>query len=432
MSYRRVQIGSLFVLSMVATALLASGVPALTGPTTIAPLVDQVKDAVVNITAVRSGNTDFFGRRWQSRETRAIGSGVIIDAEKGYVVTNEHLISGAETVVVTLVDEREFIAEIVGQDAATDVAVLTIPSEDLKALTLADSDKTRVGDFVLAIGNPFGQLQHTVTSGIVSGLGRQGLGIEAIEDFIQTDAAINEGNSGGPLINFSGEIIGINTAILGRAGNVGIAFAIPSNLVKEIVTELIEFGGITRGFLGVYMANIPPAELERYTRMFELDELEGVYVLHVREGTAAFEAGIEQHDIITSFNGKNITASADLTREINLAEIGETVPIELLRDGKLETVYVEIRPRTWSGDIIHRSLEGSTLGNINVEDEYFGELNGKGWVIRDIQPDSPVSQLDLVVGDVIIPLAKYRDRRNTEIEIYRDGENLTISTRPSD
>ncbi|MXZ55158.1 MAG: PDZ domain-containing protein [Gammaproteobacteria bacterium] len=432
MSYRRVQIGSLFVLSMVATALLASGVPALTGPTTIAPLVDQVKDAVVNITAVRSGNTDFFGRRWQSRETRAIGSGVIIDAEKGHVVTNEHLISGAETVVVTLVDEREFVAEIVGQDAATDVAVLKIPSEDLKALTLADSDKTRVGDFVLAIGNPFGQLQHTVTSGIVSGLGRQGLGIEAIEDFIQTDAAINEGNSGGPLINFSGEIIGINTAILGRAGNVGIAFAIPSNLVKEIVAELIEFGGITRGFLGVHMANIPPAELERYTRMFELDELEGVYITHVREGTAAFEAGIEQDDIITSFNGKNITASTDLTREINLAEIGETVPIELLRDGILETVYVEIRPRTWSGDLIHRSLEGSTLGNINVEDEYFGELNGKGWVIRDIQPDSPASQLDLVVGDVIIPLAKYRDRRNTEIEIYRDGENLTISTRPSD
>lgn len=432
MSYRRVQIGSLFVLSMVATALLASGVPALTGPTTIAPLVDQVKDAVVNITAVRSGNTDFFGRRWQSRETRAIGSGVIIDAEKGHVVTNEHLISGAETVVVTLVDEREFVAEIVGQDAATDVAVLKIPSDDLKALTLADSDKTRVGDFVLAIGNPFGQLQHTVTSGIVSGLGRQGLGIEAIEDFIQTDAAINEGNSGGPLINFSGEIIGINTAILGRAGNVGIAFAIPSNLVKEIVAELIEFGGITRGFLGVHMANIPPAELERYTRMFELDELEGVYITHVREGTAAYEAGIEQDDIITSFNGKNITASTDLTREINLAEIGETVPIELLRDGILETVYVEIRPRTWSGDIIHRSLEGSTLGNINVEDEYFGELNGKGWVIRDIQPDSPASRLDLVVGDVIIPLAKYRDRRNTEIEIYRDGENLTISTRPSD
>ena len=348
------------------------------------------------------------------------------------MVTNEHLISGAETVIVTLVDEREFVAEIVGQDAATDVAVLKIPSEDLKALTLADSDETRVGDFVLAIGNPFGQLQHTVTSGIVSGLGRQGLGIEAIEDFIQTDAAINEGNSGGPLINFSGEIIGINTAILGRAGNVGIAFAIPSNLVKEIVAELIEFGGITRGFLGVYMANIPPAELERYTRMFELDELEGVYITHVREGTAAFEAGIEQDDIITSFNGKNITASTDLTREINLAEIGETVPIELLRDGKLETVHVKIRPRTWSGDIIHRSLEGSTLGNINVEDEYFGELNGKGWVVRDIQPDSPASQLDLVVGDVIIPLAKYRDRRNTEIEIYRDGENLTISTRPSD
>ncbi|MYI77412.1 MAG: PDZ domain-containing protein [Gammaproteobacteria bacterium] len=234
------------------------------------------------------------------------------------------------------------------------------------------------------------------------------------------------------MINFSGEIIGINTAILGRAGNVGIAFAIPSNLVKEIVAELIEFGGITRGFLGVHMANIPPAELERYTRMFELDELEGVYITHVREGTAAFEAGIEQDDIITSFNGKNITASTDLTREINLAEIGETVPIELLRDGILETVYVEIRPRTWSGDLIHRSLEGSTLGNINVEDEYFGELNGKGWVIRDIQPDSPASQLDLVVGDVIIPLAKYRDRRNTEIEIYRDGENLTISTRPSD
>ncbi len=432
MSYSRVQIGSLFVLSLVATALLASGVPALTGPTTIAPLVEEVQDAVVNITALRSGNTDFFGRRWQPRgETRAIGSGVIIDAEKGHVVTNEHLIRDAEQILVTLVDEREFVAEIVGQDAATDVAVLKIPSDDLKALPLADSDKTRVGDFVLAIGNPFGQLQHTVTSGIVSGLGRQGLGIEAIEDFIQTDAAINEGNSGGPLINFSGEIIGINTAILGRAGNVGIAFAIPSNMVKEIVSELIEFGGITRGFLGVHMANIPPAYYEDYTKMFELDELEGVLITFVREGTAASDAGIERYDVITSFNGESVSKSTDLTREINLAEIGETVPIELLRDGKLQTVYAEIRPRTWGGDAAHPGLAGATIGNINVEDEYFGELKGKGWVVRDIRPDSPASKLDLKVGDVIIPLARYREPGSTDVEIYRDGENITISTRPS-
>lgn len=432
MSYSRVQIGSLFVLSLIAIGLCASGVPALTGPTTIAPLVEEVQDAVVNITAQRSADTDFYGRRWASRESRAIGSGVIIDAENGYVVTNEHLIRNAERVVVNLVDEREFVAEIVGQDAATDVAVLKIPSDDLNALPLADSDKVRVGDFVLAIGNPFGQLQHTVTSGIVSGLGRKGLGIEDIEDFIQTDAAINEGNSGGPLINFSGEIIGINTAILGRAGNLGIAFAIPSNLVSEIVGELIEFGGITRGFLGVGMSDISPEYAEKYTKSYELDKIVGVLITHVVEGSAAFEAGIERHDVITSFNGETISGRTELYSEIKLAKIGETVPIELLREGKFKTVYAEIRPQTWSGDRAHATLAGSTLGDINAQDEYYSELNGKGFVVRDIEPDSPASKLDLKVGDVIlyVPPSQMTSGGDTEIEIYRDGENLTISTSP--
>ncbi|MYD45978.1 MAG: PDZ domain-containing protein [Gammaproteobacteria bacterium] len=424
MNHRRVQVGSLFVLSLVATVLLASGVPALIGPTTVAPLVEEVKDAVVNINATRSA--DFFGRRWSRRDSQAIGSGVIIDAENGYVVTNEHVIRGAKTVKVTLADEREFVATMIGADAATDVAVLQIPSEDLHALPLADSDETRVGDFVLAIGNPFGLLEHTVTSGIVSGLGRQGLGIEAIEDFIQTDAAINQGNSGGPLINFSGEIIGINTAILGPSGNLGIAFAIPSNLVSAIVDELVEFGGIARGYLGVGMDDIAPDEKEKIIRMYELDEVVGVLITRVEEGSAAFDAGIKADDIITSFNGNVVEQYPDLWRQINIAKIGEKVPIELLRDGELQTVYAEIRPKTWHVDWQYPFLAGATLRDINPQDEQFDELEGKGWFIQKLQPNSPASELELEVGDVITPLSGFR-RDIDVIEIYRDGETQTIS-----
>ena len=435
MTLRRVQIGSFIAMTLVAIGTLASGVSALTGgPTTIAPLIEAVKASVVNISATRPSETatpEFWSRwgRQTQRERRAIGSGVIIDAENGYIITNEHVIRNSVGIVVTLDDGRAVDATVVGDDPASDVAVLQITADNLKALALADSDKTRVGDFVVAIGNPF-QLQQTVTSGIVSGLGRKGLGIEEIEDFIQTDASINQGNSGGPLINFFGEVIGINTAIVGGSsgGSVGIGFAIPSNLVKDVVHQLIEFGGITRGFLGIVMSELDPSEAGKYAEMYNLEEVVGVKVTHVMEGTAAFEAGIEKYDFITSFDGEIVSGIGELSNQIKLAKIGDKVPIEILRDGESLTVYAEVRPRTHSGDRLDTVLRGSIVGNINPQDQYFTELDGSGIVIRSIEPDSPAANLGLEVGDVILDISPSDDSdiKQKAIEIFRDGETLTI------
>ena len=324
--------------------------------------------------------------------------------------------------MVTLDDGRSVEATMIGADQASDVAVIQINTDNLKALELADSDKVRVGDFVVAIGNPY-RLQQTVTSGIVSGLGRKGLGIEDIEDFIQTDAAINQGNSGGPLITFTGELIGINTAILGRSG---IGFAIPSNLVSDVVDQLIEFGGVTRGFLGIEMAVF--SEAEKYAEIYDLgnEDLTGVVVENVIEGTAASKAGLKKYDVITSFNGENITNMRELVSQIKLAKIGEDVPIAIVRDGKFMTLHAAVQPRTYSGDRIDEALRGSTIGQINPQDPHFTDLDGYGFVIRNIEPESPASKLDLAIGDVILDISRPVDGQKT-LEIYRSGEVKTIT-----
>ncbi|MXZ44990.1 MAG: PDZ domain-containing protein [Gammaproteobacteria bacterium] len=430
MKLKKFQMGALFALSLFATYLLASGVSALVGPKSIAPLVEEVKASVVNITSIKSSRSSIWTRRW-TQPSRAIGTGVIIDADNGYIVTNEHLISNSERVMVTLEDEREFEAEIIGDDAASDVAVLKITADDLTAVPLADSDETRVGDFVFAIGNPFGQLQNTVTSGIVSGLGRTGMGIGDIEDFIQTDAAINEWHSGGTLINFSCEVIGINTAIIGNSGNIGIAFAIPSNLVKEVVEELLEFGGIPRGILGIHMRPVRLDEVEEYSRLYGIDELKGVMVTQVVNGTGASEAGIKTYDVITTFNGEQVVGVNELVGQVKQVRVGDTVPVELFRDGEFMTVHAEIRTRTFMGDRI--GLAGAALGEIHAQDEHFEKLKGDGWVVRDILEDSQASKLGLQVNDVILraDIPQPGEDGPAVYEIFRDGENITI-TAPED
>ena len=281
---------------------------------TLAPMLDQSKPAVVNI-ATRSHvpvqynpllNDPFFRRFFnipqqqqpQKRTTQSLGSGVIFDAKQGLVLTNNHVIQRADEITVSLTDGRSFQAELVGSDPETDVALIKIPAEQLTALPLADSDQLRVGDFVVAIGNPFG-LGQTVTSGIVSALGRSGLGIEGYENFIQTDASINPGNSGGALVNLRGELVGINTAIFSpnqRVGNIGIGFAIPSNMVRQISDQLIKYGEVKRAYLGVQMQDITPD----LAKAFNLDSNNGAVVTRVQKGSAADDAGVKVGDIITA------------------------------------------------------------------------------------------------------------------------------------
>ncbi len=446
MSYKRVQIGSLFILSLIAIGSFASGVPALTGPKTIAPLIEAVTPSVVNISADRRIFDDDDVRNQYRRNTRtAIGSGVIIDADKGYIVTNEHVIRDATELRISLHDGTTYKATVVGEDRYSDIALLEVEAEDLKALTLADSDKTRVGDFVVAIGNPF-RLQHTVTSGIVSALGRKNLNIEEVEDFIQTDASINQGNSGGPLINFYGEVIGINTAIIGgSSGSVGIGFAIPSNMVKETIDQIIEFGSVSRGFLGVggrgpFDDKFDPAS---YARMYGLDAFNGVRIDSVDEGSPADDAGIQDDDVIISFDGEPIAEWDSLMNQIRRAKLGENVPIELFRDGKKLTLYAEIRP-LYSEEKF--AFEGATLfadsALIRVrptDDTWMGQWGSNRYDFRDIivynvtdiEPDSEADQMGMEVYDQIIRSDVYSDtdgNQVVEVEVLRDErERIKLS-----
>ncbi len=281
------------------------------------------------------------GRRQQNPRGRtAQGSGFII-SEKGYVLTNSHVVTDAEEISVELQDGRSFTAEVVGTDPESDVGVIKIDGEDLPLLEMADSDEVEVGKWVLAIGNPLG-LSHTVTAGIVSAKGRSGLQLAAYEDFIQTDAAINFGNSGGPLINLQGKAVGINTAIAGPGGNIGIGFAIPSNMAKKISDQLIEDGEVVRGYLGV----LPQDMTAQMAQALDLEGTKGVLIPQVTEGSAADKAGIEQGDVIVEVEGKPIESASGLRNRIAEFKPGTRVDITILRDGsrKALTVKLEKRP----------------------------------------------------------------------------------------
>jgi serine protease Do/serine protease DegQ len=321
----------------------------------LAPVLKGVLPGVVNI-AVRGTvpvkdnplYRDPFLRRFfdlperpPEREFQSAGSGVIVDAERGYVLTNNHVIAQADEITVGLKDGRRLQAKLRGADPEADIALLEIPAEGLVAVPMGDSGALEVGDFVVAVGNPFG-LGQTVTSGIVSALGRSGLGIEGYEDFIQTDAAINPGNSGGALIDLRGRLIGINTAIVGPSGgNVGIGFAIPANMARKITEQLATYGSVKRGQLGVMIQDLTPDLAEA----FNLDVSGGAVIANVLPSSSADRAGLERGDVIVAVDGATIRNAAQLRNKIGLLRLGETVELEVVRKGKTTTVTAKIGAR---------------------------------------------------------------------------------------
>ncbi len=348
----------------------------------------------------------------RERRQRSLGSGVIVSRD-GYVLTNHHVIREADAVLVALSDEREFKAEVVGTDSLTDLAVLKIETDDLPVLPLGNSDKVRVGQVVLAIGNPFG-LSSTVTMGIVSARGRSGMGITGYEDFIQTDAAINPGNSGGALINLSGELIGINTAIFSRSGGYqGIGFAVPSNMAGHVMDSLIETGTVKRGWLGVSIQDLTPELAEQ----FGLDEARGALVAEVLSGTPAAEAGIKAGDVIVSVDGREIKDNIELRNRIAEYSPGTEVEIGLIREGEKERMKVELgeRPgeKELAGGDFHRPKEsgeaqaaGMHVADLTsaLADRLDIEKDVSGVVVVDVESGSRASRAGVMVGDLVFRL----------------------------
>lgn len=379
----------------------------------LAPMLDRVIPGVVNIstrTRIQEQENpllrDPFFRRFfdlpnvpRQRESQSLGSGVVVDAAKGYVLTNHHVINKADEVTVTFRDGRSFIAKLVGTDPETDVAVIQIPAEKLTAVAIGDSGKLRVGDFVVAIGNPFG-LGQTVTSGIVSALSRSGLGIEGYEDFIQTDASINPGNSGGALVNLRGELVGVNTAIVGPSGgNIGIGFAIPVNMAQDIMAQLIQFGEVRRGRLGIAMQDLTP----ELAKALNIKATKGAIVAQVVPGSPADKAGLRTGDLVVSLDGRPIINSAELRNTIGLMQIGEKVTMEVVRDGERKTIKASIAPpdeEKESATDVNRRLAGATLGAIEENHPLFGKIEGV--LVLNVAQNSPAWNAGLRRGDVIV------------------------------
>ncbi len=378
----------------------------------LAPMLESVTPAVVNIATEGRIQmqqnplfADPFFRRFFNvpdqpieRKTQSLGSGVIVDAKRGLVLTNNHVIANAVQITVTLRDGRHLDAEVVGTDPEADVAVIKIPAEKLTGLKTADSDQLRVGDFVVAIGNPFG-LGQTVTSGIISALSRSGLGIEGYEDFIQTDASINPGNSGGALVNLKGELIGINTAIFSQSGgNIGIGFAIPINMALSIMEQLLETGEVQRGFLGVYAQDLSPDLAEA----FGLPKQTGAVINRVLENSPGEKAGLKTGDIVIRIDGKPVRNSSDVRNQIGLRRIGEKIVFDILRDGKTINIEVEIvagKEDLGAPSAVNQRLEGMTVGDIKPDHPLYGKMEGV--VIAGVQRGSPAWRSGLRAGDVI-------------------------------
>ncbi len=399
---------------VLATAALLNGQPAwATWPLSVdgqalpslAPMLKKATPAVVNIStkskievAEHPLMRDPFFRHFfeipnmpRQRETSSLGSGVIIDARSGYIITNNHVIDKADQILVTLSDARQLSAKLIGADPESDIAVIKVEPKNLTELPVADSAQLQVGDFVVAIGNPFG-LGQTVTSGIVSALGRSGLGIEGYEDFIQTDASINPGNSGGALVNLRGELIGINTAILAPSGgNVGIGFAIPSNMVAQIKNTLVEHGSVKRGQLGISIQDLTP----ELAQAFGLEQSQGAVIASVQPKSPAEKAGLEPGDIVLAINDRRIKSGQEVRNLIGLLPIGEEVKLEIQRQGETQTIRAEVgKPKIVQeeGQKIHPKLAGTLLGNDA----------GEGVRIEKIHTGSYAFQAGLRPGDIIL------------------------------
>jgi Do/DeqQ family serine protease len=408
----------------------------------LAPLVKQVEPAVVSIatkgTVTAPTNPlmeDPFFRRFfgfpdqqqqqRRRQVQSAGSGVIVDSAKGYILTNHHVVENAEEIEVFLTDNRSLKAKVVGSDPGTDIAVLQVENgKDLIQMKLGNSDQVQVGDFVLAIGNPFG-LQHTVTSGIVSALGRSGINPDGYEDFIQTDASINPGNSGGALVNLKGELVGINSAIFSNSGgNIGIGFAIPVNIAKSIMNQILQFGEVKRGLLGVSISDFNADSAKAYGVE---GTAEGALVQEVVDGSAAEKAGIEVGDVIVSVDGQRIKTASDLRNTVGLKRSGDSVRVEVLRDGKrrqFTAMLSEVSSTARiSGQDIHPGLAGAELANHEGKADQFA---GPGVSIESVEPESPAALAGILANDIIVSVNRIRVRNVRELQQAAGQQNLLI------
>lgn len=423
-----------------ATLLLPATVGAQTaadarGLPTLAPLVNQVTAAVVNISVLTRAPMEdnplfrdpFFRRFFNlpdkpQRKEQAAGSGVIVDAARGIVLTNNHVIKDAEQVIVTLKDRRQFPAKLVGTDPGTDVAVLQIQAQNLAALRIGDSDALQVGDYVLAIGNPFG-IGQTVTSGIVSALGRSGLSVEGYEDFIQTDASINPGNSGGALVNLRGELIGINTAIIGPAGgNVGIGFAVPSAMARAVMDQIVQHGEVRRGRLGLQMADVT-ADIQGKLR---LPSLNGALIAAVESGSPADRAGLRPGDVITEMNGRPVRGPAELRARLGLTPVGDEVEMNVVRESGAQRLRARIAaPNTASSGEAQAValLPGLQVIEIERGSPLFQKLRGGGLVVSAVEANSPALQAGFRPGDILYAVNRRRFQTVAEFQKLFQGSN---------
>jgi Do/DeqQ family serine protease len=382
---------------------------------TLAPMLERTMPAVVNIATsghVRVQESPLFSdpffrhffnlpdQQPRERKTQALGSGVIVDADKGYILTNNHVIDKADAITVTLKDGRSFKAKLIGTDPATDIAVVQIKADHLTAVKLGNSDQLQVGDFAVAIGNPFG-LGQTVTSGIISALGRSGLGIEGYEDFIQTDASINPGNSGGALVDLAGELVGINTAIFSQSGgNIGIGFAIPINMAHEIMSQLIAHGEVKRGQLGAQAQDLTPDLVQAFNLP---NGRAGAVITKVTPNSAAAKAGLKAGDIVIDVNGRPVRDASDLRNYIGVLRVGEKVKLSILRDGKHETLNAEVeQPKSaqTAGKAVNPQLEGAVFSDITQGNPLYGQIAGV--LVADVAAGSPAWRAGLRKGDVIV------------------------------
>ena len=404
------------LLLAVATSTLAALPQSVKGEpvTSLAPLVEEASPAVVNIrvshtiTRRNSFGDDAFRRFFglpdgggsTSREIASAGSGVIVDAERGYILTNHHVVGDADAIQISLIDGTVHDAEIVGSDPATDIAVIKVDVDNLTEMAIGDSTSARVGDFVIAIGNPFG-LGHTVTSGIISALGRTGISRDGYEDFIQTDASINPGNSGGALVNMNGELIGINSAIISRSGgNVGIGFAVPTEIASSIMRQILDFGEIRRGLLGVNIQTIDAQAAEALGNDIE----NGALITGIQADSAAENAGLQVGDIIVEINDKKVEGAAELRNKIGLLRSGEQVNITYVRDNETHSTEAELgqaRSQMILGEEIHSGLAGAVFAVSSTTAD-------GGIEIGEVQAGTPAAQRGLRTGDLITHVNRAR------------------------
>lgn len=390
------------------------------GFTSFAPILEKVIPSVVNIavqgelpgkdgvdddaTAPNANPNDHNPDNNKPRKFENLGSGVIMDPKKGYVITNDHVIRHAKTIIVTLNNGRRLTAKLIGSDSETDIAVLQIKAEDLNALPMADSDKLKVGDFVVAIGNPFGLntygTNQTATFGMVSALQRSDLNIEGVENFIQTDAAINPGNSGGALVNVKGELVGINTAILSPSGaSVGIGFAIPVNMARNIMDQIIKHGSVHHGLMGIYVQQLTPELVDA----FNLSAVKGALVTQVNAGSPAERAGLKAGDIIQLINGRPVNDASQVKSIIGLLRVDSNVKMNIMRQGKpleINATIADIKQHEDQQQAENPFLYGLALRNFDQESPSHGYI--KGILVAGTSENSPGWRAGIRPGDVII------------------------------